>query len=73
MSRVCVVAAVLVFGAVLPVGVASAASAEVLRAGTVTIADCVIGAGIIMPSSSSPTRLVCVGGLHNGKPVGGIA
>ncbi|GAA1650805.1 hypothetical protein GCM10009733_054810 [Nonomuraea maheshkhaliensis] len=52
-------------------GQAQAAAAPV--PGAVTAIDCVLGAGVVLPSAASPSRLICVGGLYNNSPIGGLA
>ncbi|MEV0161084.1 hypothetical protein B0I32_13843 [Nonomuraea fuscirosea] len=60
-------------GAVLSLAAAGQAHAAAPVPGTVTAIDCVLGAGIVLPSAASASRLVCVGGLYNNSPVGGLA
>lgn len=66
MSRVIAVLATLVAAIALPIVTAGPARA-------VTVLDCALGTGIILPSLVSQTRLICFGGRYNGQPVGGLA
>lgn len=61
-------------GAVLSLAAAGQAQAAAAPVpGTVTAIDCVLGAGVVLPSAASPSRLICVGGLYNNSPIGGLA
>ncbi|NBE97102.1 hypothetical protein FE391_42790 [Nonomuraea sp. KC401] len=58
---------------------ASAAAGTALMIATagpafsISIVDCVLGTGVVLPSPTSTTRLACYGGTFHGQPVGGIA
>ncbi|MEU8355967.1 hypothetical protein AB0C27_08125 [Nonomuraea sp. NPDC048882] len=61
-------------GAVLSLAAAGQAQAAAAPVpGTVTAIDCVLGAGVVLPSAASSSRLICVGGLYNNSPIGGLA
>lgn len=79
MSRVGVVVAVLALNAALPVSAALPASAVPVASsgpagcrGSRRLRHVCSGAGVVMLSATGPARLVCVGGVHDGEPVGGI-
>ncbi|WP_165977840.1 hypothetical protein [Nonomuraea diastatica] len=40
---------------------------------SVSIMDCVLGTGVVLPSPTSTTRMACYGGTFHGSPVSGIA
>ncbi|MEO3796786.1 hypothetical protein ABGB14_41870 [Nonomuraea sp. B10E15] len=40
---------------------------------SVSIIDCMLGTGVVLPSPTSTSRMTCYGGTFHGSPVSGIA
>ncbi|MEU4580267.1 hypothetical protein [Nonomuraea sp. NPDC023979] len=71
MARITMALGILAVAVALPFAGATAASATPVQA--VSMADCLLGSGVVVPSATSPTRLSCYGGRFHGQPVGGLA
>ncbi|SDK47202.1 hypothetical protein [Nonomuraea jiangxiensis] len=68
MSRLIAILAFASAAVAMPIATAGPASAD----DKITILDCTIRGGAVLPNSSSPTHLRCLGGLYHGAPVFGV-